>query len=179
MWLSAAALLVLIYSTLGSARLVVDWLRERNMLRLSVVLVLLIVAVLIARSLLRRQPGRTELAVVAFFLVAYVVMLVFMGRAEERLHLVQYGLVAAFVYRALLERREHGAGRGPSPVIGAIVLTAAFGWLDEGIQAVLPSRVYDLRDVAFNAVAGVLAVSAMATLSWAQRRDRAAGDRRT
>ena len=43
--------------------------------------------------------------------------------------------------------------------------------VDEGIQAILPTRVYDVRDVAFNAVAGLLAVSAMVALSWAQRRD--------
>jgi VanZ family protein len=177
MWLSAACLLLLIYSTLNSARQIVDWLRERNMLRLTVALVLLIIAVILVRNLLRRRPGRAEVGVALAFFGAYAVMLVVMGRAEERLHLVQYGLVAAFIYRALMERREHDAGPAISPAVGAIVLTAAFGWLDEGIQALLPSRVYDLRDVAFNAVAGLLAVSAMVTLSWAARRDadRAAG----
>ena len=76
MWASAAVVLVLIYSTLNSARQVVDFLRERNILRLSVALVLLIVAVILVRNLFRRQPGRTELGVALGFLLAYVVMLV-------------------------------------------------------------------------------------------------------
>lgn len=171
MWVGAASMLVLIYSTLSSARVVVDWLRERNMLRLSVALLLLIVGVLILRDLLRRRPGRHALAVMAGFTVIYLVLLVVMGRAEERLHLVEYGLVAAFIYRALMERRVHGAAPRIPPAFGAVLLTAGFGWLDEAIQAVLPSRVYDLRDVAFNAAAGLLTVTATMALAWARRRD--------
>ena len=34
------------------------------------------------------------------------------------------------------------------------------GWLDEGIQALLPNRVYDLRDVFFNSVAAGLVIGA-------------------
>jgi len=171
MWAGAVCTLVLIFSSLSSARAVVDWLRQRNMLRLSVALVLLIAAVLVLRSLLRRRPGRRGLAVIGAFALVFVLLLVFMGRAEERLHLVEYGLVAAFIYRALMERRLHGAMTRASPALVAVLLTAGFGWLDEGVQALLPSRVYDLRDVAFNAVAGLLTVAALATLSWAERRD--------
>ena len=58
-----------------------------------------------------------------------------------------------------------------SPALVAVLLTAAFGWIDEGIQALLPSRVYDLRDVAFNAIAGLMTVTAMVALTWAEQRD--------
>ena len=175
MWVSALCTLALIYLSLGWARVAVEWLRDRNALRLSVLLLLLIVAVMILRSLLRRRPGRHTLVVIVVFVVVYGVLLVFMERVEERLHLVEYGLVGAFIYRALAERRLHGKLQRISPAVAAVLLTAAFGWIDEGIQAVLPSRVYDLRDVAFNAVAGLLTVSAMVALSWAERRDAASG----
>jgi len=33
------------------------------------------------------------------------------------------------------------------------VLPAFLGWLDEGIQAILPNRVYDIRDMNFNDLA--------------------------
>ncbi|MDX1503805.1 MAG: hypothetical protein R3325_15705 [Thermoanaerobaculia bacterium] len=46
---------------------------------------------------------------------------------------------------------------------------------DEGIQSLLPHRVYDLRDVGTNAAAGLLAVAASRALSRARRRDREAG----
>ena len=43
---------------------------------------------------------------------------------------------------------------------GALLIAATAGWIDELIQAVLPDRVYDLRDVAINAVAALLALAA-------------------
>jgi len=48
------------------------------------------------------------------------------------------------------------------------VVTALLGWADEGIQEALPNRVYDLRDVLFNSLAGLMAVLA----SWAPMRVR-------
>ena len=38
------------------------------------------------------------------------------------------------------------------------------GWLDEGVQGLLPNRMYDLRDVAFNALAAALALGAAAAV---------------
>ena len=60
----------------------------------------------------------------------------------------------------------------PVPAVLAIVATALLGWLDEAIQLFLPDRVYDLRDVGFNALAGLMAVVASAALAWARRRSR-------
>ena len=55
---------------------------------------------------------------------------------------------------------------------GAWLLTALAGWLDEGIQGLLPNRVYDLRDVGFNALAGALALASAAALEAARQRAR-------
>lgn len=41
-------------------------------------------------------------------------------------------------------------------------MTALFGLLDEGIQAMLPNRVFDVRDVFFNALAGFMVRHAIA-----------------
>jgi len=51
-----------------------------------------------------------------------------------------------------------------------VAVTAILGWLDEGIQAILPNRVYDVRDVGFNALAGLMAIAASLGLAWARRR---------
>lgn len=172
LWLWALVTVVFIYSTLGLARVGVEFLRQRNLLRLTVAAVLLAGAAAVAGALVRRRPGRRELAVAFGFAVVYAVAVVLMERAEERLHLLEYGLVAGLVFAALEERRRNGGRLPPAPSwLVAVVATAALGWLDEGIQAILPSRVYDLRDVAINAGAGVLAVGAMSSLAWARRRD--------
>ena len=173
LWLWALATIIAIYSTLGVARVGVEFLRQHNLLRFGVALMILGAALTIAAALVRRRPRGRELAVAMGFAVVYAVAVVSMERAEERLHLLEYGLVAGLIYAALEERRGNG-GRVAAPSwLLAVVVTAALGWLDEGIQAILPSRVYDLRDVAFNAAAGILAVSATVALTWARQRDAA------
>ncbi len=48
--------------------------------------------------------------------------------------------------------------------MAAMLTTALCGWGDEGIQSLLPDRFYDVRDIAINAVAGILAV--LACMAW-------------
>ena len=52
----------------------------------------------------------------------------------------------------------------------ALLVTAALGWLDEGIQAALPDRVYDPIDVGFNALAATVSVVGTATVVWIRER---------
>ena len=80
-------------------------------------------------------------------------------------------VVAVLLHAALLERAAQGRGvRWPGPT--AIFFAAGLGWIDEGIQAVLPGRVYDLRDVVFNALAAAMAVTATVVLRWTGRQVR-------
>lgn len=168
MWLAAFGLLLFIYVTLAPAREIVDWLRQRNTLRLAVALVLGAVVAVLVRDFIRRRPSRRELLIALLLIAAYAAVLIWMDRAEERLHLVEYGMVAAFFYRALAERQRAGSQLWLSPALAAVLMTSAAGWIDEAIQFLVPSRTYDLRDVAFNAVAGLLAVTAITTLGWAE-----------
>ena len=54
----------------------------------------------------------------------------------------------------------------------AVVLTGLAGLGDEAIQAVLPNRVYELRDAGLNLAAAILAVGAMMAVAAARRADR-------
>jgi VanZ family protein len=47
-----------------------------------------------------------------------------------------------------------------------VTVTAPLGGLDEGIQAISPNRIYDVHDVVFNALAGLLATAASLALAW-------------
>lgn len=53
----------------------------------------------------------------------------------------------------------------------AVAVTALLGWLDESIQMILPDRVYDIRDVGFNALAGLMAIAATLILARVRRRE--------
>ncbi len=46
----------------------------------------------------------------------------------------------------------------------------ALGWIDEGIQSLLPNRVYDMRDVGVNAIAALMTIVGSMTLQWVCKR---------
>lgn len=168
LWLWTLAVLLAIYSTLGPAATLVRALRERNLLRLSLAFVLLfLLGVVIGRWLLR-PPGRGEIAVALGVTAAYLMAWFRIHSPEERTHLLEYSLVAILIHQALNERQSHGP-RVPFPAALTVLLTALLGLLDEGIQAILPNRFFDLRDVGFNALAGLMAVVASLALARARR----------
>jgi VanZ family protein len=117
----------------------------------------------------KRRPGRGEIGLALGVTAAYLMAWIRVESWEERTHLFEYGLVAILIHQALTERLHHGR-RVPSPAALAVGVTALLGWLDEGIQAILPNRVYDLRDVGFNVLAGLMAIAASLALAWAWRR---------
>ena len=89
--------------------------------------------------------------------------------AIERTHLFEYGILAVLLYEAMVERKANGA-TVVAPWFFAVVGAAMLGWLDEVIQAFVPTRVYDARDVGVNALAASIAVSAVAVLRWGRTR---------
>jgi len=72
---------------------------------------------------------------------------------EERVHFIQYGLMAWLARGAL--------GWSAPPLLaylGAFLLASGVGYVDELVQGILPSRLYDLRDVLLNMQAAFLGV---------------------
>jgi VanZ family protein len=182
LWSLAGLLVAATWSTLSVTRPVTEYLRDHNLLRIVLAAG---VAGLLAGLLWmhgRRWPRRREWGVLGALALAYGLLFQVLTGPEEAMHFVQYGLLGGLVYNALGERRGNAlaAGRTPAlPVrqaaVSAVLLTLAAGWLDEGIQYLLPNRTYDLRDVAFNAVAGLLAVAAVAAWRWARPRPSRSG----
>ncbi|HEX2254681.1 MAG TPA: VanZ family protein [Thermoanaerobaculia bacterium] len=158
-WLAGVTVVVLTWATLKWARVVSNGLRDQGLLTATMAAIFVLAAALVVGFVVRQRPRAAELAVLAAFGVVYLAaILPLMGRPEEALHFVQYGLVGGLFYCALAERRRPAVA-----ALGAFLLTVAAGWIDEGIQHLLPERVYDLRDVGFNAAAGALAIAAVAT----------------
>ena len=89
----------------------------------------------------------------------FAVVIVFIGYAyylrdipEEAIHVAQYGFLGLLVYRALVHRiHDYTIYLVATLVVGLI------GIADEYVQWVVPSRVFDLRDIRTNFIAGGLA----------------------
>ena len=155
------AYLLVIYSTLGVIRGVSNALRDANLLRVTVACVFAASAVALVALLWRlgRLRHTRTWVTLALAAAAYTAAIWPMQSPEEKVHFVEYGVVAVLAFFAAPDRLA-----GFRRYAAAAVFTLAAGWLDEGIQALLPSRYYDLRDVAFNAAAGVFALAALAAL---------------
>ncbi len=92
LWLWILAVMVAIYTTLGTAGLLAAVLRERNLLRLSNAVVLLLAAGIIVWQWVKRRPGRGEIGVTIGVAVAYWWSWIRIQTPEERTHLFEYGI---------------------------------------------------------------------------------------
>ncbi len=166
LWFWAAAVVAAIYATLGLAGTLAELLRGYSLLSETFFLLMaLTVAAIVGSGLKRRAGGRDVWVALGVAAVYAMALLRMRGSVEERTHLMEYSVVAVLIYQALRERSENGR-RVPVPAVLALVAAVLLGWLDEGIQAVLPNRVYDNLDVFRNAVAAAVGVVTSVVVGW-------------
>ncbi len=170
LWLWSALVTATIYATLGLARTLAGALRSRGVLDVAFVVAALMLAAAVVTIGLRARPGTAEIGIAVGVAAVYLLAFVRMALPEERTHLIEWGLVAVLVLEALRERAARGRPVRV-PALVAFAVAALLGVVDEAIQLVIPSRVFDPVDIFVNAVAAAMAVSAAAALRWA-------GDRR-
>jgi len=173
LWLWVAAVVVAIFATLGQVPAIAAFLSERGSLDQMFfnTFVALIVAMAFVGFL--QRPGWREIAVGAAVAAVYVIAFLRFAAPAERTHLFEFGVIAALIYLALLERVANGA-TVRAPAVTACVSAAALGWIDEGVQAILPNRFFDPIDLGFNTAAALGAVMSVRALRWARARRSAA-----
>jgi len=158
LWIWVGVVLLAIYSSLGPSQILAEWLRERNLLRISFAAALLLGAAIVVWKWAKTRPGWREIGVGFGVTFAFLWALARVGvPPEERTHLIEYAVLASFIYQALIERRRNGRAV-PAPDAVTVIATSLLGWVDESVQWLLPNRVYDMRDVFFNFLAGVMFV---------------------
>ncbi|MFQ5454654.1 MAG: VanZ family protein [Nitrospirota bacterium] len=85
--------------------------------------------------------------------ILYVFFIIPLNLPEERIHLLEYGISGYLIYNAVSFNLE-----GALFYITTLLIIFLIGFIDEGIQWILPNRVFDLRDVWMNCIGGVLGV---------------------
>lgn len=169
LWLLTGLVLLAIYATLGISQPVAGYLRDRGLLALFFAIGFGLVIITVIAAGIRQDSGFGYWLVIIALLAVFSLLLVRIELPEERTHLVEYGIVGLLICSALKERWRAGEYiRGLYPV--AFVLTTLAGLVDEVIQFVLPGRIFDWRDVLFNAGAGLFAITATWLLHIAKAR---------
>jgi hypothetical protein len=166
LWIAAGLWQAAIYSSLYQARTVAEALRARGLLATAVWAAFALTGAVIVVWAVRSRPGARVLGILAAGSGVLSVFLSGLTSPEERLHFIEYGVLAGLLHGALGERPAWI--RAPA----AALLAAAGGLADETIQFYLPNRVFDWRDVALNAVAGALVVSVLEGVRWVRRPSR-------
>ena len=175
LWFALAIVLVGIYTTLGQAPAIVVALGESIVASAGTKLFFALLALLVVIPIfvIDKRLGRNEIAVGLGILAVYLMAWLRVGSWAERTHLFEYALVAALVHEALLERKDNGR-RVPAPALLALITSLLLGCLDEGIQFLLPNRVFDIIDIAFNSLAVTIIIASRWVLArvrqWLQGR---------
>ena len=170
LWFWTGAVIAAIFSTLALASTLAPILNDGGLFGVGFFLIgcALVLATVITQGL-RVRPSGVELFVATGIAAAYLLVLVRMAIPTERSHLIEYGVLAIFIHEAFRERTLHGR-RVPAYAWLAILAASLVGVIDECVQYLLPSRVFDPVDMIFNTVAAFMAVASSAALSWARRR---------
>lgn len=168
LWIWTAVLVAGIFATLGVATVLADELGRRGLFDgLFAFGALLVLAMVVLRGW-RSRPSGHQVAVALGVVAVYAIAFARMAIPEERTHLVEYGAVAVLAHAALEERAA--SGRGPAwPAAAAIGVATAVGVVDELVQLVIPSRVFDVRDIGFNVAAACMSVSGTVLVRRARR----------
>lgn len=89
---------------------------------------------------------------IGFFVIVGIIA-IHLKMPEERIHLVEYGLLSFLVHRAL---RFDLSGFALFTL--TFLMVSGFGFFDEVIQGILPNRYFGWRDVLLNATGGLMGI---------------------
>ena len=153
-WSTALGFLFFIYSTLYIVRPICTFLKATTPFPLLVnaLCITLLTFLLIAIGAKIRGAKFSSYLIFSFVLLAYIYGIVTIQYPEEKIHFIEYGILAFLLFRAI----RLDIQKQPVAYVYAFLLITIFGWIDEGIQYLLPNRYYQVEDVILNSVSGGL-----------------------
>lgn len=166
LWLGAAALVLLIFSTTFLAGLLAGL---SGTAKHALVLVPALLAAMLAFSRAGARQRAMGLAVAIALLLVLAMSLLRIVTPAERSHLIEYAGVALLASEALRLRAARGRPL-PYPAVMTFFAVLGIGALDELLQRFMPHRSFDWRDIGVDAVAALLGIGISRGVHWLHRR---------
>ena len=155
-WTFVAVWALVLLATLPLAPLVMRAVERHTGKWIAVVLVVVIVVVfLVVASRRLIQAGHAAPSQLVWLAAAAAIVIALTSTSKtpiEGFHFIQYGVLGALAFRAFAHRTRDLSVYAAAALLGTIV-----GTIDEAIQWILPGRVWDVRDIQFNATGAILA----------------------
>ena len=177
LWWCVASVIAALVVSMGTAQIFASELRSRELLDATFSVGMLLVVLTVVTQGLHSRPRGLELALGFGLVAAYLFVFARLLTPEARSHLIEYSILAIFIYEALIERKNSGGSVQHAAAL-AIVASSIIGVLDECAQWLLPHRVFDPFDMLFNFLASLSAVTASVILSLIRRSSAVATERR-
>jgi VanZ family protein len=159
-WSAFWCYVAMVFATVPFARDVVLTLRNTNLLGAAVIALYAVAVAFVVYHVFfdLRHADWVAFLTVAALISVLAALLLGLEVPEERVHFLQYGLMGLLGRRALAEPAgERDAAL--RAIALAFALGSVLGLLDEVLQGIVPSRVFDWRDVALNAAATAIALA--------------------
>ncbi len=125
----------------------------RGYFNLGVALIFLVILSFILVHIINNREvyGVSQYLWFSFISCLYGLVIYVIDVPEEQIHFIEYGILSGLIYMALSQNVHN---------ISVYFLSAfvvfVFGAIDEVIQWILPDRIFDLRDILMNGIAGIL-----------------------
>ncbi len=168
-WLHVFLWLSFIYATLPLVRPVCEYLRMTLPFSLFINAIMVTTMSIAVTMIYRKTPFRklSSYLILGLTIMSYLILLWIIKIPEEKIHFLEYGILAVLIERALrIEKKVF------LTYVLTVLFTSFFGLVDEVIQHYLPERYFGWGDVLFNALGGILGV----VLVFIAQRERAKGN---
>ncbi len=155
LWSLIACYVTLIYSTLYIMRPILNSLKMtlKGYLNLSVgIMFLIILSLVLAHIISNRECySVSQYLWFSFICCLYGLAIYIVDVPEEQVHFIEYGVLSALIYLAL----THDINSRSIYFLSSLIVFVS-GAIDEIVQWVLPNRIFDIRDIVINGIAGIL-----------------------
>ena len=157
-WLYVLGWVSFVYSTLYIMRPICDFLKANTPfpLLINAICIVLLIALVGGLWMKIRITKWSSYLILIMVVLAYIYGLVTIQIPAEKVHFIEYGFLAYLVIKAISLDVQKLIAYGY-----ALFLISIIGWIDEGIQYILPNRYYSINDVILNSISGALVLLLM------------------